>query len=69
MGECKGLNEAFHVEDAKRPWCNDDDVDDGQGGGWEKDAGPAYQGATKTVTSIFDGRATSENRQEQKLTA
>jgi hypothetical protein len=69
MGECKGLNRAFRVEDAKRSWCNDDEIDDGQGGGREKDAGPAYQDATKTITSIFGGRATSEDKREQKLTA
>jgi len=55
MGECKGLNRAFHVEDKKRPRRNDDDTDDGQGGGQEKDAGPTYQDAAKTVASIFGG--------------
>ena len=69
MGECKGLIRAFHVEDTKRPWRNDDDIDDIQGGGRENDAGPAYQDATKTVPSIFARRGASENRQEQKLTA
>ena len=33
MGECKGLNRAFHAEDAKRPQRNDDKIDDGQGEG------------------------------------
>jgi hypothetical protein len=42
MGKCKGLNMAFHTEDAKRPWRNDDETDDSQGQGREKDAGPAY---------------------------
>ena len=64
MGECKGLNMAFCAEDAKRPWRNDD----GQGGGWEKDEGPAYQDATKIVASIFGGSTASKNRREQKLT-
>ena len=64
MGECKGLNRAFRAEDAKRPWRNNDDIDDGQGGGREKDASPTNQDATKTITSIFGGRATSENRWE-----
>ena len=49
MGECKGLNRAFCMEDAKRPRRNDDEINDGQGGGQEKDAGHAYQDATKTV--------------------
>jgi hypothetical protein len=42
MGKCKGLNRAFHAEDAKRPWRNDDETDDSQGQGREKDVGPAY---------------------------
>ena len=69
MGECKGLNRAFRMEDAMRPWHNDDEIDDGEGRGWEKDVGPAYQDATKAIASIFGGRAISENRREQKLTA
>jgi hypothetical protein len=69
MSECKGLNRAFHIEDAKRPWRNDDETDNCQGGGWEKDAGPAYQDATKTIASIFGGRATFEDKWEQKLVA
>jgi hypothetical protein len=60
---------ASRREDAKRPQRNDDKTYNGQGGGWEKDVGPAYQDATKTVASIFGGRATSKNRREQKLTA
>jgi len=69
MGECKGLNSAFHAEDAKRPQRNDDETNDSQGQGWEKDSGPPYQDATKTIASIFSGRATSKIKREQKLTA
>jgi hypothetical protein len=57
------------MEDAKGPRRNNDEIDDDQGGGREKEAGPAYQDATKTIDSIFGGRAASENWREQKLTA
>jgi hypothetical protein len=69
MGECKGLNKAFHEEDRKSPRRKDDEADDSQEEDHSKDARPAYQDPSKTVASIFSGRAASENRQEQKLTA
>jgi hypothetical protein len=61
-GRVQGSKQGFRAEDAKRPQCNDDEIDDDEGGGREKDVGPAYQDATKTVTSIFGGRASSKDR-------
>ena len=69
MGECKGLNMAFQAEDAKRPWREDDETEDGQCGGREKITVHVYQDPTKTIASIFGGRAASEDKQEQKLIA
>jgi len=50
------------MEDAKRPRCNDDETDDGKDRGRGKDAGLAYQDTTKTITTIYDGRAISEDK-------
>jgi len=59
------LNKAFHEEDRRRPWRKDDEANDGQEEGHGKDARPAYQDPTKTVASIFGGRAAIETMREQ----
>jgi hypothetical protein len=69
MGECRGLNKVFCDEPSKRPWHNDDETKDSQGRDQDKNKGPVYQDATKTVATIFGGRAVSEDKHEQKLVA
>ena len=59
IGECRGLNKAFRGELVKRKWRNDDETKDGQGRDRDKSKGPVYQDTTKTVATIFDGRAIS----------
>ena len=68
MDERKGLNKAFHEEDRKRSRCKDDKTDDGQEEDHGKDTRPAYQDPSKTITSIFSGKAATETKREQKLT-
>jgi hypothetical protein len=69
MGECRGLNKAFCDEPSKRPRRNDNKTEDDQGGDRDKNKGPAYQDATKTIATMFGGRAISKDKREQKLVA
>lgn len=69
MGQCKGLNKTFCKEDRKRLRRKDDETDDSREEDHGKDTCPTYQDPTKTVTSIFGGKATTETKREQKLTA
>jgi len=69
MWECRGLKTTLGGEPSKKPWDNDDETRDGKGGERGKKKGPTYQVPTKTVATIFGGRATSEDKREQKLVA
>jgi hypothetical protein len=66
MWECRGLKTAFTDETSKKP-CRNDDANDNQGGDPSKC--PVFQDPSKTVTTIFGGRAVSEDKQERKLVA
>ena len=69
MRECRGLKTALAGESSKKPQHNDYETEDGQGGEQGKNKGPTYQDPTKTVATIFGGKAVSEDKQEQKLVA
>ena len=56
-------------ESSKKPRRDDDETEDGQGGERGKNKSPTYQDPTKTVATIFGGRAVSEDKREQKLVA
>jgi hypothetical protein len=60
--ECRGLKIALGVKPAKRPRRNDDETEDSQDEDRDKNKGPIYQDATKTVATIFGGRAISEDK-------
>ena len=47
----------------------DDKLDDGKGEERLKGARPTAQDANKTIATIFGGRAASESKRQQKLTA
>jgi hypothetical protein len=66
MQECRGLKTAFAGETSKKPRHNDD-ADDNQGGDPSKH--PVFQDPSKTVTTIFGGRAVSKDKRERKLVA
>ena len=53
-------------ESLKKPRCDDDETKDGQGGERGKNKGPTYLDPTKTIATIFGGRAASEDKREQK---
>ena len=69
MRECRGLKTALGGESSKKPRRDDDETEDGQGGERGKKKGPTYQDPTKTVATIFGGRAVSKDKWEQKLVA
>ena len=69
MQECRGLKTTLGGEPSKKQRCNNDETKDGQGGERGKNKGPTYQDPTKTVATIFGGRAVSEDKREQKLIA
>ncbi|XP_066373464.1 uncharacterized protein [Miscanthus floridulus] len=69
MRECRGLKTALGGITSKKPWCDDDETEDGQGGERGKNKGPTYQDPTKTVATIFGERAVSEDKREHKLIA
>jgi len=64
MRECRGLKVVLDGESSKKPRHDDDETKDGQGGERGKNKGPTYQDPTKTVATIFGGRAISEDKQE-----
>lgn len=66
MHECRGLKIAFGGETSKKSRCNDDN-DDNQGR--DQDKRLVYQEPSKTITTIFGGRAISKDKWEQKLVA
>jgi hypothetical protein len=66
MRECRGLKTAFGGEPSKKP-RRYDDADDNQGG--DRDKGPAFQEPSKTITTIFGGCATHEDKRDHKLVA
>ena len=69
MWECRALKTMLGGECSKKQWRNDDETKGGQGGERGKNKGPTYQDPTKTVATIFGGRAISEDKREQKLIA
>jgi len=69
MRECRGLKTVLKGELSKKQWRIDDETEDTQGGERGKNKGPTYQDPTKTVATIFGGRAVSEDKREQKLVA
>ena len=56
-------------EPSKKQRHNDDETEDGQGGEQGKNKGPTYKDPTKTIATIFGGRAVFEDKWEQKLVA
>jgi hypothetical protein len=67
MRECRGLKTVLNGESSKKPWRDNDETENGQGGERGKNKGPTYQDPTKAVATIFGGRAVSKDKQEQKL--
>ena len=62
MWECRGLKTTLGREPSKKQRRNDDETEDSQGGERGKNKGPTYQDPTKTVATIFGGRAISEDK-------
>jgi hypothetical protein len=50
----QGSKQGFRAEDAKRPQCNDDEIDDDEGGGREKDVARRVMSITTYDGPIID---------------